>query len=87
MFLNPRILPSLPETAENLGEASWMSREQTVLKQAPAHPASNARAHISYVLATTEEDSRKGFSSGIPQMSHFSRSSSSGSGVSHSGFT
>ena len=87
MFLNPMIPPSLPLIAENRGEASRMSRLQIVLKQTPAHPASKARAHMSYVLATTELESRKGFSIGIPQRSHRRRSSSSGNSVSHSGRT
>ena len=47
MFLKPMMLPPAPVRAENRGEASWMSREQMVLKQAPAHPASKARAHMS----------------------------------------
>ena len=47
MFLKPMMLPSLPVIAEKRGDASWMSREQMVLKHTPAQPASNARAHIS----------------------------------------
>jgi hypothetical protein len=51
-----------------------MGIEQTVLNETPAHPASKALAHISYVLATTDEDRKKGFSMGIPQKSVFSKS-------------
>ena len=47
MFLKPTMLPSAPVTAEKRGEASWISSEQMVLKQAPAQPASKARAHMS----------------------------------------
>ena len=47
MFLKPMMLPLSPLMAEKRGEASWMSSEQIVLKQAPAHPASKARAHMS----------------------------------------
>ena len=46
MFLKPMMLPPSPVMAENRGEASWMSMEQMVLKQAPAQPASKARAHM-----------------------------------------
>ena len=47
MFLKPIMVPLSPRMAENRGEASWMSKEQMVLKQAPAQPASKARAHMS----------------------------------------
>ena len=39
MFLKPMMPPLSPSIAENRGDASRMSRLQTVLKQAPAHPA------------------------------------------------
>ena len=47
MFLKPMMLPLSPVMAEKRGEASWMSKEQMVLKAAPAQPASKARAHMS----------------------------------------
>ena len=54
---------------ENLGEASCCGKLQIVLKDAPAQPASNALLHMSYVLATIDDESRNGFSSLTPQMS------------------
>ena len=47
MFLKPMMLPLSPLMAEKRGEASWMSKEQIVLKETPAQPASKALAHMS----------------------------------------
>ena len=81
------MLPLSPEMAEKRGDASWISNEQIVLNAAPAQPAAKALSHISKLLATTEEDRRNGFSSGMPQIFVLSRSKSSGAGISRFGFT
>ena len=60
MFLKPTILPLSPVIAAKRGEVSCISKLHIVLKAAPAQPASKALEHVSYVLATTEEDRRNG---------------------------
>ena len=81
MFLKPTMEPVSPLMAENLGDASCISIKERVLNATPAHPASKALAHISYVLPTTEEERRNGFSIFIPHIS-LSRSFSSDRSIS-----
>ena len=47
IFLKPMMLPLSPLMAEKRGEASWISKEQIVLYETPAQPASKALAHMS----------------------------------------